>query len=127
MKNVIVGLGEALWDCLPDGKKLGGAPANFAYHTGQFGLNTLAVSALGEDPLGTETLEELKSKGINYLMPLVDYPTGSVQVELDNAGVPTYDIKEGVAWDNIPLLLSWKEWPKIAGACALDRLLNVVA
>jgi len=112
MKNVIVGLGEALWDCLPDGKKLGGAPANFAYHTGQFGLNTLAVSALGEDPLGTETLEELKSKGINYLMPLVDYPTGSVQVELDNAGVPTYDIKEGVAWDNIPFTTELEEVAK---------------
>ncbi|MGP1590186.1 MAG: carbohydrate kinase family protein [Prevotella sp.] len=112
MKNVIVGLGEALWDCLPDGKKLGGAPANFAYHTGQFGLNTLAVSALGEDPLGTETLEELKSKGINYLMPLVDYPTGSVQVELDNAGVPTYDIKEGVAWDNIPFTPELEEVAK---------------
>ena len=112
MKNVIVGLGEALWDCLPDGKKLGGAPANFAYHTGQFGLNTLAVSALGEDPLGTETLEELKNKGINYLMPLVDYPTGSVQVELDNAGVPTYDIKEGVAWDNIPFTTELEEVAK---------------
>lgn len=112
MKNVIVGLGEALWDCLPDGKKLGGAPANFAYHTGQFGLNTLAVSALGEDPLGTETLEELKSKGINHLMPLVDYPTGSVQVELDNAGVPTYDIKEGVAWDNIPFTTELEEVAK---------------
>ena len=112
MKNVIVGLGEALWDCLPDGKKLGGAPANFAYHTGQFGLNTLAVSALGEDSLGTETLEELKSKGINYLMPLVDYPTGSVQVELDDAGVPTYDIKEGVAWDNIPFTTELEEVAK---------------
>ena len=112
MKNVIIGLGEALWDCLPDGKKLGGAPANFAYHTGQFGLNTLAVSALGEDSLGTETLEELKSKGINYLMPLVDYPTGSVQVELDNAGVPTYDIKEGVAWDNIPFTTELEEVAK---------------
>ena len=112
MKNVIVGLGEALWDCLPDGKKLGGAPANVADHTGQVGLNTLAVSALGEDSLGTETLEELKSKGINYLMPLVDYPTGSVQVELDNAGVPTYDIKEGVAWDNIPFTTELEEVAK---------------
>lgn len=122
MKNVIVGLGEALWDCLPDGKKLGGAPANFAYHTGQFGLNTLAVSALGEDSLGTETLEELKSKGINYLMPLVDYPTGSVQVELDNAGVPTYDIKEGVAWDNIPFTTELEEVAKNCGCVCFGSL-----
>ena len=52
MKRTIVGLGEALWDCLPEGKKLGGAPANFAYHAGQFGFDTLAVSALGEEALG---------------------------------------------------------------------------
>ena len=122
MKNIIVGLGEALWDCLPDGKKLGGAPANFAYHTGQFGLNTLAVSALGEDPLGTETLEELKNKGINYLMPLVDYPTGSVQVELDNAGVPTYDIKEGVAWDNIPFTPELEEVAKTCSCVCFGSL-----
>ena len=55
MKNIVVGLGEALWDVLPDGRKLGGAPANFAYHAGQFGIDTLAVSALGKDSLGDET------------------------------------------------------------------------
>ena len=102
MKQVIVGLGEALWDCLPEGKKLGGAPANFAYHAGQFGHDSLAVSAVGNDPLGQETLDEFDKKGVKYLMPEVDYMTGTVQVELDIEGVPTYDIKEGVAWDNIP-------------------------
>ena len=102
MKQVIVGLGEALWDCLPEGKKLGGAPANFAYHAGQFGHDSLAVSAVGNDPLGQETLDEFDKKGVKYLMPKVDYMTGTVQVELDVDGVPTYDIKEGVAWDNIP-------------------------
>lgn len=102
MKQVIVGLGEALWDCLPEGKKLGGAPANFAYHAGQFGHDSLAVSAVGNDPLGKETLDEFDKKGVKYLMPKVDYMTGTVQVELDVDGVPTYDIKEGVAWDNIP-------------------------
>ena len=102
MKQVIVGLGEALWDCLPEGKKLGGAPANFAYHAGQCGHDSLAVSAVGNDPVGQETLEEVDKKGVKYLMPEVDYMTGTVQVELDIEGVPTYDIKEGVAWDNIP-------------------------
>lgn len=102
MKQVIVGLGEALWDCLPEGKKLGGAPANFAYHASQFGHDSLAVSAVGNDPLGQETLDEFDKKGVKYLMPEVDYMTGTVQVELDIEGVPTYDIKEGVAWDNIP-------------------------
>ena len=102
MKRYIVGLGEALWDVLPEGKKLGGAPANFAYHAGQFGLDTIAISALGEDALAEETIEALKEHQLNYLMPRVPYPTGTVQVTLAEGGIPTYEIKEGVAWDNIP-------------------------
>ena len=103
-KRLIVGLGEALWDVLPEGKKLGGAPANFAYHAGQFlgSENTVAVSALGEDRLAEETIDSLREHGLNYLMPRVPYPTGTVQVTLDEQGIPTYDIKENVAWDNIP-------------------------
>jgi fructokinase len=102
MKRYIVGLGEALWDVLPEGKKLGGAPANFAYHAAQFGLDTIAISALGEDKLAEETIEALKEHNLNYLMPRVPYPTGTVQVTLTGDGIPTYDIKENVAWDNIP-------------------------
>ena len=97
-KKYVVGLGEALWDVLPEGKKLGGAPANFAFHAGQFGLNSIAVSALGEDKL----VQQLEEKGLQYCMPRVPYPTGTVQVKLDDEGIPTYDIKENVAWDNIP-------------------------
>jgi fructokinase len=103
-KRYIVGLGEVLWDVLPEGKKLGGAPANFAYHAGQFlGMdNTIAVSALGSDKLADETIEALNEHQLNYMLPRVPYPTGTVQVQLDEQGVPTYDIKENVAWDNIP-------------------------
>ncbi len=103
-KRFVVGLGEVLWDVLPEGKKLGGAPANFAYHAGQFlGCdNTIAISALGEDRLAEETIEALREHGLNDLMPHVPYPTGTVQVTLDEQGIPTYDIKENVAWDNIP-------------------------
>ncbi len=103
-KRYVVGLGEVLWDVLPEGKKLGGAPANFAYHAGQFlGMdNTIAVSALGDDKLADETIEALKEHGLNDLLPRVPYPTGTVQVQLDEQGIPTYDIKENVAWDNIP-------------------------
>ena len=101
-KKYVVGLGEALWDVLPEGKKLGGAPANFAFHAGQFGLNSIAVSALGEDNLAEETIQQLEEKNLQYCMPRVPYPTGTVQVTLDNEGIPTYDIKENVAWDNIP-------------------------
>ena len=102
MNKTIVGLGEALWDCLPNGSKLGGAPANFAYHTSQFGFEAYAVSALGNDALGDQTVKEFDEKQLRYIMPRVAYPTGTVQVTLDQQGVPTYDIKQGVAWDNIP-------------------------
>ena len=101
-KQWIVGLGEALWDCLPEGRKLGGAPANFAYHISQFGYDACAISAVGNDALGDETLQAFDEKGLNYFMPRLDYPTGTVQITLDEDGVPTYDIKEGAAWDNIP-------------------------
>ena len=103
-KRYVVGLGEVLWDVLPEGKKLGGAPANFAYHAGQFlGMdNTIAVSALGNDRLADETVEALREHNLNDLLPRVPYPTGTVQVQLDEQGIPTYDIKENVAWDNIP-------------------------
>lgn len=102
MNDIVVGMGEALWDVLPEGKKIGGAPANFAYHVSQFGLPSQVVSAVGNDPLGREIVENFTSKGLNHLIEEVPYPTGTVQVEIDPAGVPLYDIKENVAWDNIP-------------------------
>ena len=98
----IVGIGEALWDVLPEGKKIGGAPANFAYHVSQFGLNSCVVSAVGDDPLGAQILDNFKEKGLRNIMAVVPYPTGTVQVEIDQVGVPQYVIKENVAWDNIP-------------------------
>lgn len=102
MNNLVVGMGEALWDVLPEGKKIGGAPANFAYHVSQFGLPSCVVSAVGNDALGKEIVENFTSKGLNQLIEEVPYPTGTVQVEIDQAGVPQYEIKENVAWDNIP-------------------------
>jgi len=98
----IVGIGEALWDVLPEGKKIGGAPANFAYHVSQFGLNSCVVSAVGDDPLGAQILDNFKEKGLRNIIAVVPYPTGTVQVEIDQVGVPQYVIKENVAWDNIP-------------------------
>ena len=129
MKRYIVGLGEALWDVLPDGKKLGGAPANFAYHAAQFGLDTIAISALGEDKLAEETIDALKEHNLNYLMPRVPYPTGTVQVTLTGDGIPTYDIKENVAWDNIPLTDEMLEVAKNARAVCFGSLAqrNVVS
>lgn len=100
--KVIVGMGEALWDILPEGKKIGGAPANFAYHVSHFGLESCVVSAVGNDDLGREILDSFKEKKLQCLIETVPYPTGTVQVEVDGAGVPQYRIKENVAWDNIP-------------------------
>ena len=131
MKRYIVGLGEALWDVLPEGKKLGGAPANFAYHAGQFlgSDNTIAISALGEDALADETVEALKEHNLNYLMPRVPYPTGTVQVTLTGDGIPTYEIKENVAWDNIPFTPEMEEIAKNARAVCFGSLAqrNVVS
>lgn len=102
MNDLVVGMGEALWDVLPEGKKIGGAPANFAYHVSQFGLPSCVVSAVGDDDLGREIIENFTAKGLKQLIADVPYPTGTVQVEIVQSGVPQYEIKENVAWDNIP-------------------------
>lgn len=99
---VIVGLGEVLWDMLPDGKKIGGAPANFAYHLSQCNFPTYLVSAVGDDELGEQIRDTLSVAGLNVMLPVVEQPTGTVEVELDDKGVPQYKICENVAWDNIP-------------------------
>lgn len=109
MKTTIVGMGEALWDVLPEGKKLGGAPANFAYHMSQFGYDSVVVSAVGDDKLGNEILDNLAAKHLQHKIEKVPYPTGVVQVTLDDAGVPCYEIKENVAWDNIPFTPALEE------------------
>ena len=78
------------------------SPANFAYHVSQFGLNSQVISATGDDRLGKEIVENFKEKGLNTLIENVEYPTGTVLVQLDEDGIPRYNIKENVAWDNIP-------------------------
>jgi fructokinase len=100
--NLVVGLGEVLWDCLPQGRKLGGAPANFAYHVSQFGFESCVISAIGDDDLGHEILDNFNEKGLHYNIPHVAFPTGTVQVSLNKKGIPEYDICTNVAWDNIP-------------------------
>ena len=108
MEKYVVGIGEALFDCLPEGRKLGGAPANFAYHVSQFGLNGCAISAIGADELGDEIVNKFTAireslSTFNFQLSTVEQPTGTVKVTLDNKGIPQYDICLGVAWDNIPL------------------------
>ena len=130
MENkIVVGMGEALWDVLPEGKKIGGAPANFAYHVSQFGLPSCVVSAVGDDLLGKEILENFTSKGLKFHIDTVPYPTGTVQVEIDQAGIPQYEIKENVAWDNIPYTASLENIASRTGAVCFGSLAqrNVVS
>ncbi len=93
-KFVVVGLGEVLWDMLPDGKQMGGAPANFAYHAHALGAEAAVVSAVGNDELGNEILRRLKSLGLESHVAIEqEHPTGTVSVELDIAGIPQYVIQ----------------------------------
>ncbi len=99
---LIVGIGELLWDRLPSGKRVGGAPANVVYHASCLGAVGYAVSAVGKDKLGDELLEAISATTLHTAIERVDYPTGSVHVTL-NYGMPEYNIVENVAWDYIPL------------------------
>ncbi len=106
-RPVVIGLGEVLWDMLPDGKQFGGAPANFAYHAKALGADAHVVSCVGDDDLGREILDRLDGLQLSRDdVALTDrHPTGTVSVELDADGKPDYVIHEPVAWDVIP----WSE------------------
>lgn len=101
-KPIIVGIGELLWDILPQGKRAGGAPINFVYHAAQLGAKGYAVSAVGDDMIGQEILAELDKNRIMHFIQSIPFPTGTVSVQLNN-GIPSYQIVEDVAWDHIPL------------------------
>lgn len=98
-----VGLGEVLWDMLPAGRQLGGAPANFAYHAHALGAEARVVSRIGNDALGREILDRLRAIGLSTDGIGVDKsaPTGTVTVEVKPDGQPCFTIHEHVAWDRI--------------------------
>jgi len=105
--RVIVGIGEVLWDMLPSGKALGGAPANFIYHTREIGggeMQPLLVSCVGKDPLGKEILERWNDLSLSREFISADkvHPTGAVTVAINPQGKPGYAIGENVAWDFLP-------------------------
>lgn len=122
MNNTIVGLGEILWDVFPERKVMGGAPANFAYHVSQFGYNGYAVSAIGDDLLGKEILDCLAEKKLKHIIETTEYPTGTVNVKLNKAGVPEYEICENVAWDNIPFTTLTEELAKRTNTVSFGSL-----
>ena len=126
-KKVIVGIGEILWDMLPSGKALGGAPANFAYHATRLGEEGWAVSAIGKDALGREIMDIVTEKRLKNVISITDKPTGTVQVELDARGVPTYTIMEGVAWDHIPFTPEMEALAQRADAVCFGSLVQRMA
>jgi fructokinase len=101
VKPLVIGIGELLWDLLPDGRRLGGAPANFAYHASRLGCRGALVSRVGDDDLGREALAKLASLGVDRSRIQMDpsLPTGTVEVTLDAQGNPAYGITRNVAWD----------------------------
>ena len=109
----IVGLGEVLWDMLPAGKQLGGAPTNFAYISTILGNRGVVASRVGDDELGRKAAKRLTRLGVNtsYLQQDAEHPTGTVGVQLDPSGQPRFTIHENVAWD----FLNWTQsWTKLA-------------
>lgn len=101
-QKIIIGIGEVVWDMLPTGKQLGGAPLNFAYFAKELGAKSYVISAIGNDELGEEAFQKLSATGVNISMLQRNHlPTGRVIVSVDNEGIPNYKIIENVAWDQI--------------------------
>ncbi len=112
-KPIIAGIGELLWDMLPSGKQLGGAPCNFAYHAMQAGCECFVISAIGDDDLGRELEANVNELGLSdrYIQKNL-YPTSRVSITLNEQGHPDYTIHEQVAWDHI----AWtKDIQELAG------------
>lgn len=123
-KRQIVGLGELLWDLLPSGKQLGGAPANFAYITTLLGDAGIPASRVGRDDLGDEALNRINQLGLSSAFIQRDpmHPTGTVKVEIDSSGQPRFDILKPVAWDFLEWTPAWRQLAKDADAVCFGSL-----
>ncbi|MFA5815021.1 MAG: carbohydrate kinase [Bacteroidales bacterium] len=101
-KPIVAGIGELLWDMLPTGKQLGGAPCNFAFHAMQAGCESYVISAIGQDELGAELIRTVNHLGLSVqYIQKNSFPTSTVTIKLDDQGHPDYTIHEQVAWDHI--------------------------
>ena len=120
----IVGLGELLWDMLPQGKQLGGAPANFAYMTALLGDRGIVASRVGDDRLGQEAIWQLKSSGLDtsYVQKDAGHETGTVLVRLDSKGQAEYRFSADVAWDHLGWTEQWQELALSADAVCFGSL-----
>jgi fructokinase len=122
--HIIVGIGELLWDVLPGGKQIGGAPANLAYISGLLGDWGVIASRIGADDLGDEIRKKLISLGVDtsYLQVDHTYPTGTVNVRVDPDGQPIFDIAAPVAWDFIDFTRDWESLARRADAVYFGTL-----
>lgn len=123
-RHIVVGLGELLWDLLPAGRQLGGAPANFAYITSLLGDEGIPASRLGQDALGEEAILRLRELGLPtaFIQEDVDHLTGTVQIEVDAAGQPRFEISESVAWDFLEWTPQWQRLAQQADAVCFGSL-----
>jgi fructokinase len=124
MKKKVVGLGEVLWDMLPRGTCLGGAPANFAYITALMGDQGIVASRVGEDARGPEALRRMEELGldIDHVQMDPDHPTGIVKVDLDGNGQAQFKIQHPVAWDFLEWTSDWKQLAESADAVCFGSL-----
>jgi fructokinase len=124
MKKKVVGLGEVLWDLLPGGACLGGAPANFAYITALMGNQGIVASRVGEDSRGIEALRRMEELGldIDHVQTDRSHPTGTVNVEVDGNGQARYEILHPVAWDFLEWTEDWQKLAKQADAVCFGSL-----
>ena len=123
-KHTIVGLGELLWDLLPSGRQLGGAPANFAYFANLLGDRGVVASRVGNDDLGRKAADRLRQLGSSteYLQCDPTHATGTVEVRLDAAGQPQFEIARPVAWDVLEWTPAWKNLAEKADAVCFGSL-----
>jgi fructokinase len=123
-RNIIVGLGELLWDLLPVGAQLGGAPANFAYISSLLGDKGIPASRLGKDSLGADAIRRLAELGLSteFIQKDADHPTGTVNVEVDRAGQPRFEVAESAAWDFLEWTPQWQNLAQQADAVCFGSL-----
>ena len=122
--NIIVGLGELLWDLFPAGAQVGGAPANFAYITSLLGDKGIPASRLGQDSLGTDAIRRLEELGLSseFIQKDANHSTGTVKVEVDGTGQPRFEVAESVAWDFLEWTSQWQELAQQADAVCFGSL-----
>jgi fructokinase len=121
--RLVLGIGELLWDVLPDGMRLGGAPANFAVMTGRLGNRAVILSKLGRDDLGRKAIDQLNPMPIETSHLQVDplHETGRVTVSL-SSGEPHYTIHQPAAWDFLDLSDEWIQLAERADAICFGSL-----